>query len=150
MEEFAVQARVGAHQPFTNRSAGESVNIEISGKYFDNGSMVYGIDLSTVNLRETDREQLDDIYDEPVGYYHYGTWAGYLGVRGYSGYALLPTNSGATTTCEDLNMRTDSMQTMVGALVTILILLLEKHDALGRSTYSDNFNYQFDNGNGLL
>ena len=74
MEEFAVQARVGAHQPFTNRSAGESVNIEISGgKYFDNGSMVYGIDLSTVNpLRGTDREQLDDIYDEPVGYYHYG------------------------------------------------------------------------------
>ena len=88
MEEFAVQARVGAHQPFTNRSAGESVNIEISGgKYFDNGSMVYGIDLSTVNpLRGTDREQLDDIYDEPVGYYPLWSWAGYLGT-GYSGYA---------------------------------------------------------------
>jgi outer membrane receptor protein involved in Fe transport len=64
MEEFAVQARVGEHQPFTNRSSGESVNIEISGgKYFENGSMVFGIDLSTVNpLRGTDREQLDDIF----------------------------------------------------------------------------------------
>ncbi len=150
MEEFAVQARVGAHQPFTNRSAGESVNIEISGgKYFDNGSMVFGIDLSTVNpLRGTDREQLDDIYDEPVGYYHYGTWAGYLGARGYSGYALLPTNSGATTTCEDLNMRTDSMQNYGwGASDYTDPITGKTWDALGRSTYGDNFNYcNLDNG----
>jgi outer membrane receptor protein involved in Fe transport len=144
MEEFAVQLRVGEHQPFTNRSSGESVNIEISGgKYFDNGSMVFGIDLSTVNpLRGTDREQLDDITDEPVGYYHYGTWAGYLAARGYSGYALLPQNSGATTTCEQLSMRTDSMQNYGWGQNDYTDPTTGKTwDALGRSTYGDNFNY---------
>ena len=79
IEDTSVQVRVGAHQPFTNRSAGESVNIEISGgQYFDNGSMVWGVELNTVNpLNGKDRTQLDDVYDEPVGYYHYGMWAGY-------------------------------------------------------------------------
>ena len=48
IEDTSVQVRVGAHQPFTNRSAGESVNIEISGgQYFDNGSMVWGLELKT-------------------------------------------------------------------------------------------------------
>ena len=62
IEDTSVQVRVGAHQPFTNRSAGESVNIEISGgQYFDSGSMVWGIELNTVNpLNGKDRTQLDD------------------------------------------------------------------------------------------
>ena len=112
IEDTSVQVRVGAHQPFTNRSAGESVNIEISGgQYFDNGSMVWGVELNTVNpLNGKDREQLDDVYDEPVGYYHYGSWAGKLSARGYSGYGFYPNDSGAlNTTCEDLNMITANM-----------------------------------------
>ena len=47
----------------------------------------------------TDREQLDDIYDEPVGYYHYD-YLGWLSRASYSGYLY---HSGAATTCEDLN-----------------------------------------------
>ena len=75
MEDVSLQVRAGTHQPFTNRSSGESFNIEISGGgYFDNGSFVYGIDLSKRNpLNGTDRTQLDDYGDEPVSYYQYGT-----------------------------------------------------------------------------
>ena len=112
IEDTSVQVRVGAHQPFTNRSAGESVNIEISGgQYFDNGSMVWGLELNTVNpLNGKDREQLDDVYDEPVGYYHYGSWAGKLSARGYSGYGFYPNDAGAiNTSCEDLNMISANM-----------------------------------------
>ena len=83
MEDVSLQVRAGTHQPFTNRSSGESFNIEISGGgYFDNGSFVYGIDLSTRNpLNGTDRTQLDDYGDEPVSYYQYGMRAGYLASR---------------------------------------------------------------------
>ena len=112
MEDFSVQVRYGEHQPLTGRESGESVAIELSGgKYFDNGSMVFGLELNSVNpINGKDRPMYDTRFDEPVGYYHYGTWAGKLSARGYSGYAFLPGESGALdTTCEDLNLISDAM-----------------------------------------
>lgn len=112
MEDFAVQVRYGEHQPMTGRESGESVGIEISGgQYFDNGSMVFGFETNTVNpINGKDRPMFDTRFDEPVGYYHYGTWAGKLSARGYSGYGFLPEESGAlNTTCEDLNLESDAM-----------------------------------------
>ena len=143
MEDFSVQLRVGEHQPFTNQSSGESVNIEFSGgKYFDSGSVVFGLDVSTVNpLRGTDRTQLDDIYDEPVGYYHYGTWAGYLGSRGYGGYAMLPEDSGSLNTCEDLNMRTDSMYNYGWSTADYTDPYTGKTWPARGTSYGQNFNY---------
>ena len=112
MEDFSVQVRYGEHQPLTGRESGESVAIELSGgKYFDNGSMVFGLELNSVNpINGKDRPMYDTRFDEPVGYYHYGTWAGKLSARGYSGYGFLPGESGALdTTCEDLNLISDAM-----------------------------------------
>ena len=112
MEDFSVQVRYGEHQPATGRESGESVAIEMSGgKYFDNGSIVFGFETNTVNpINGKDRPMYDTRFDEPVGYYHYGTWAGKLSARGYSGYAFLPEESGAlNTTCEDLNLESDAM-----------------------------------------
>ncbi|MDA8998841.1 TonB-dependent receptor [Gammaproteobacteria bacterium] len=112
MEDFSVQVRYGEHQPLTGRESGESVAIEFSGgKYFDNGSMVFGLELNSVNpINGKDRPMYDTRFDEPVGYYHYGTWAGKLSARGYSGYGFLPGESGALdTTCEDLNLISDAM-----------------------------------------
>ena len=112
MEDFSVQVRYGEHQPLTGRESGESVAIELSGgKYFDNGSMVFGLELNSVNpINGKDRAMYDTRFDEPVGYYHYGTWAGKLSARGYSGYGFLPGESGALdTTCEDLNLISDAM-----------------------------------------
>ncbi|MDB2503920.1 TonB-dependent receptor [Gammaproteobacteria bacterium] len=112
MEDFSVQVRYGEHQPGTGRESGESVGIEMSGgKYFDNGSMVFGFETNTVNpINGKDRPMFDTRFDEPVGYYHYGSWAGKLNARSYSGYAFLPNESGAlNTTCEDLNLETDAM-----------------------------------------
>ncbi|MDA8541931.1 TonB-dependent receptor [Gammaproteobacteria bacterium] len=112
MEDFSVQVRYGEHQPGTGRESGESVGIEMSGgKYFDNGSMVFGFETNTVNpINGKDRPMFDTRFDEPVGYYHYGSWAGKLSARSYSGYAFLPNESGAlNTTCEDLNLETDAM-----------------------------------------
>ena len=111
-EDFSVQVRYGEHQPGTGRESGESVGIEMSGgKYFDNGSMVFGFETNTVNpINGKDRPMFDTRFDEPVGYYHYGSWAGKLSARSYSGYAFLPNESGAlNTTCEDLNLETDAM-----------------------------------------
>ena len=111
MEDISVQVRAGAHQPFTNRSSGESFSIEISGGgYFDNGSFVYGIDLNTRNpLNGTDRTQLDDYQDEPVSFYQYGMWAGYWASSSRFANSFLPQEMGATTTCEDLGMFEDNM-----------------------------------------
>ena len=112
MEDFSVQVRYGEHQPATGRESGESVAIEMSGgKYFDNGSIVFGFETNTVNpINGKDRPMFDTRFDEPVGYYHYGTWAGKLSARGYSGYGFLPEESGAlNTTCEDLNLESDAM-----------------------------------------
>ena len=64
-------------------------------KYFDNGSIVFGFETNTVNpINGKDRPMYDTRFDEPVGYYHYGTWAGKLSARGYSGYGFLPEESG--------------------------------------------------------
>ena len=111
MEDISVQVRAGAHQPFTNRSSGESFSIEISGGgYFENGSFVYGIDLNTRNpLNGTDRTQLDDYGDEPVGFYQYGMWAGYLASRARFGTSFLPNETGTDTTCADIGMFDDNM-----------------------------------------
>ena len=111
MEDVSLQVRAGTHQPFTNRSSGESFNIEISGGgYFDNGSFVYGIDLSTRNpLNGTDRTQLDDYGDEPVSYYQYGMWAGYLASRARFGTSFLPNETGSSNTCADIGMFDDHM-----------------------------------------
>jgi iron complex outermembrane receptor protein len=112
MEDFSVQVRYGEHQPLTGRESGESVAVEFSGgKYFDNGSMVFGLELNSVNpINGKDRPMYDTRFDEPVGYYHYGTWAGKLSARGYAGYGFLPGESGALdTTCEDLNLISDAM-----------------------------------------
>jgi len=112
MEDYSVQVRVGEHQPFTSRASGESVNIEFSGgKYFDNGSIVFGVELATVNpLNGTDRAQLDDVTDEPIGYYHYGSWAGYMASNAYNGYAYTPELSGSLNTCETLGLQSDMMK----------------------------------------
>ena len=143
MEEFSIQARVGTHQPFTNNSSGESVSIEMSGgKYFDNGSIVFGVELNTFNpLNGTDREQLDDVTDEPVGYYHYGSWAGYNASRAYSGYAFTPEIAGATTTCESLGMQSDQMQNYGWGSSDYTDPAGNTWPALNRSAYGDNFNY---------
>ena len=111
MEDNSIQVRVGAHQPFTNRSSGESFNIEFSGgKYFDNGSIVYGVELNSRNpLNGTDRTQLDDYADEPVSFYQYGMWAGYWASSARFANSFLPQEMGATTTCEDLGMFEDNM-----------------------------------------
>ena len=111
MEDISVQVRAGAHQPFTNRSSGESFSIEISGGgYFENGSFVYGIDLNTRNpLNGTDRTQLDDYGDEPVSFYQYGMWAGYLASRAYFATSFLPNETGTDTTCADIGMFDDHM-----------------------------------------
>ena len=111
MEDVSLQVRAGTHQPFTNRSSGESFNIEISGGgYFDNGSFVYGIDLSTRNpLNGTDRTQLDDYGDEPVSFYQYGMWAGYLASRARFGTSFLPNETGSSNTCADIGMFDDHM-----------------------------------------
>jgi hypothetical protein len=68
--------------------------IEMSGgKYFDNGSIVFGFETNTVNpINGKDRPMYDTRFDEPVGYYQYGTWAGYLSG---GGQAFLPEESGA-------------------------------------------------------
>ena len=51
MEDVSLQVRAGTHQPFTNRSSGESFNIEISGGgYFDNGSFVYAVSYTHLTL----------------------------------------------------------------------------------------------------
>ena len=111
MEDISVQVRAGAHQPFTNRSSGESFSIEISGGgYFENGSFVYGIDLNTRNpLNGTDRTQLDDYGDEPVSFYQYGMWAGYLASRARFATSFLPNETGTDTTCADIGMFDDNM-----------------------------------------
>ena len=69
MEDTSVQFRAGVHHPLTGRDSGESVSIEISGgEYFENGSMVYGLEFNSVNpLNGTDRPQYNDRFDEPVG-----------------------------------------------------------------------------------
>jgi len=109
MEDFSVQVRYGEHQPATGRESGESVAIEMSGgKYFDNGSIVFGFETNTVNpINGKDRPMYDTRFDEPVGYYQYGTWAGYLSG---GGQAFLPEESGALTTCEDINLESDAME----------------------------------------
>ena len=65
MEDTSVQFRAGVHHPLTGRDSGESVSIEISGgEYFDNGSMVYGLEFNSVNpLNGTDRPCL--LYTSP-------------------------------------------------------------------------------------
>ena len=109
MEDFSVQVRYGEHQPATGRESGESVAIEMSGgKYFDNGSIVFGFETNTVNpINGKDRPMYDTRFDEPVGYYQYGSWAGYLSG---GGQAFLPEESGALTTCEDINLESDAME----------------------------------------
>jgi outer membrane cobalamin receptor len=109
MEDFSVQVRYGEHQPATGRESGESVAIEMSGgKYFDNGSIVFGFETNTVNpINGKDRPMYDTRFDEPVGYYQYGSWAGYLSG---GGQAFLPEESGALTTCEDINLISDAME----------------------------------------
>ena len=142
MEDTSVQFRAGVHHPLTGRDSGESVSIEISGgEYFENGSMVYGLEFNSVNpLNGTDRPQYNDRFDEPVGYYHYGSWAGYLGARGYGGYAFLPEESGSLNTCEDLNLISDKMSNYGWG----------SEDYIGpdgtvwnarNTSYSDNFKY---------
>jgi iron complex outermembrane receptor protein len=43
LEDTSVQVRYSEHAPLTNRSTAESFSLELSGgKYFDNGSMVWG------------------------------------------------------------------------------------------------------------
>ena len=103
--------------------------------------MVYGLEFNSVNpLNGTDRPQYNDRFDEPVGYYHYGSWAGYLGARGYGGYAFLPEESGSLNTCEDLNLISDKMSNYGWG----------SEDYIGpdgtvwnarNTSYSDNFKY---------
>jgi len=111
LEDTSVQVRYSEHAPLTNRSTAESFSLELSGgKYFDNGSMVWGYEHFTNNpLNGVDRPQLDDRYDVPVPANQYGTLAGFaqnvfLGIPSY-----LPEEFAATNTCEDLSMETDDL-----------------------------------------
>jgi outer membrane receptor protein involved in Fe transport len=110
MEDTSVQVRYSEHAPATNRTAGESFNVEISGgKYFDNGSMVWGYEHFESNpLNGVDRPQLDDRYDEPVAAFQYGSLAGFY-QNSSTGGTFYPTQMGQTNTCEDLSMDTDDL-----------------------------------------
>ena len=110
MEDTSVQVRYSEHAPATNRTAGESFNVEISGgKYFDNGSMVWGYEHFESNpLNGVDRPQLDDRYDEPVAAFQYGSLAGFY-QNSATGGTFYPTQMGQTNTCEDLSMDTDDL-----------------------------------------
>ncbi|MEL1233173.1 MAG: TonB-dependent receptor, partial [Candidatus Neomarinimicrobiota bacterium] len=110
LEDTSVQVRYSEHAPATNRTAGESFNVEISGgKYFDNGSMVWGYEHFESNpLNGIDRPQLDDRYDEPVPAYQYGSLAGFY-QNNETGATLYPTDMGQSNTCEDLSMITDDL-----------------------------------------
>ena len=144
MEDTSIQVRGGVHQPFTNRESGESFAVEISGgKYFENGSMVYGVEYNTVNpINGLDKPQFDTRFDEPVGYYHYGTWAGRMGSRGYSGYAFLPEEAGAlNTTCEDIGLETDAMGNYGWGATDYVDQHGKTWDALGRAAYDMDSKY---------
>jgi iron complex outermembrane receptor protein len=110
LEDTSVQVRYSEHAPATNRTAGESFNVEISGgAYFDNGSMVWGYEHFESNpLNGIDRPQLDDRYDEPVPAYQYGSLAGFFQNSGTGG-TYYPDMMGSTNTCEDLSMDTDDL-----------------------------------------
>ena len=110
MEDTSVQVRYSEHAPATNRTAGESFNVEISGgMYFDNGSMVWGYEHFESNpLNGVDRPQLDDRYDEPVAAFQYGSLAGFY-QNSETGGTFYPTQMGQTNTCEDLSMDTDDL-----------------------------------------
>ena len=110
LEDTSVQVRYSEHAPATNRTAGESFNVEISGgAYFDNGSMVWGYEHFESNpLNGIDRPQLDDRYDEPVPAYQYGSLAGFFQNSGTGG-TYYPEMMGSTNTCEDLSMDTDDL-----------------------------------------
>lgn len=110
LEDTSVQVRYSEHAPATNRTAGESFNVEISGgAYFDNGSMVWGYEHFESNpLNGIDRPQLDDRYDEPVPAFQYGSLAGFFQNSGTGG-TYYPDMMGSTNTCEDLSMDTDDL-----------------------------------------
>ena len=110
LEDTSIQVRYSEHAPATNRTAGESFNVEISGgKYFDNGSMVWGYEHFESNpLNGVDRPQLDDKYDEPVERFQYG-FLNYYFANNETGQSFLPTDFAQDNTCEDLNAQTDDL-----------------------------------------